>query len=121
MKIKKILLIISLLLFKVAFAGDPHNGVVLFLAKVRLQPDKDDIGGNSALWLNIDGVDVGTLGIQEFKQPNGDSSRTISASYLSVGVDKLYVGNHTVKVFLKATGNFKHISYSKDIPLIYLD
>lgn len=98
-----------------------HNGVVLFLTKVRLQPDKDDIGGYAALSINIDGIDVGTLGIQEFKQPNGDSSRTISASYLSSEGNKLSEGNHTIKVYLKAVGNFKHISYSKDLPLIYFD
>ena len=98
-----------------------HNGVMLFLAKVRLQPDKDDVGGNAFLSLNIDGVDVGTLGVQEFKHPNGDSSRTISASYLSAGANRLAVGSHTVKVFLKANGSYKSISYSKDIPLIYFD
>lgn len=98
-----------------------HNGVVLFLAKLRLQPDQNDIGGNSLLWLNIDGTDVGTLGVQEFKKPNGDSSRTISVSYLSADVNALSVGSHIVKVLLKANGSFKNISYSKDLPLVYFD
>ncbi|OVE63330.1 hypothetical protein [Chryseobacterium mucoviscidosis] len=98
-----------------------HNGVVLFLAKLRLQPYQNDVGGNSEMWLNIDGVNVGTLGVQEFKKPNGDSSRTISVSYLSSDVNKLSEGNHTVKVYLKANGSFKNISYSKDLPLVYFD
>ncbi|MDC8098323.1 hypothetical protein [Chryseobacterium rhizosphaerae] len=98
-----------------------HNGVVLFLAKLRLQPDSNDIGGNAELWLNIDGVNIGTSAVQEFKKPNGDSSRTVSVSYLSAGMDKLSSGHHTVKVYLKANGSYKNISYSKDLPLIYFD
>lgn len=98
-----------------------HNGIVLFLTKFRLQPDKNDIGGKASLWLNIDGVDVGTIGRQGFKKPNGDSSRTISASYLSVGKNALTVGKHIVKVYLKGEGDFMHIAHSLDLPLIYFD
>lgn len=64
---------------------------------------------------------VAVIGVQEFKHPNCDSSRTISASYLSSGVNKLSEGNHTVKVYLKATGSFKHIAYFQNLPLVYLD
>lgn len=98
-----------------------HNGVLLFLVKFRLQPDQKDIGGLAKLWLNIDGIDVGTIGVQGYKKPNGDSSRTISASYLSSGNSALSVGKHTIKVYLKAEGNFMHIAHSLDLPLVYFD
>lgn len=98
-----------------------HNGIVLFMSKIRLQPDREDKGGVAKMWINIDGKDVGTIGTQGFNFPNGESSRTISASYLSAGIDKLTEGSHIIRLFLKAEGEFKHISYSLDLPLIYLD
>ena len=98
-----------------------HNGIVLFMSKIRLQPDREDKGGVAKMWINIDGKDVGTIGTQGFNFPNGESSRTISASYLSAGIDKLTEGSHIIRLFLKAEGKFKHISYSLDLPLIYLD
>lgn len=98
-----------------------HNGIVLFLSKFRLQAGLSDNGGTASLWLNIDGVDVGTLAVQGFGKPHSDSSRTISASYLSAGNQKLAVGKHIVRVYMKAEGNFKHIAHSIDLPLIYFD
>ena len=98
-----------------------HNGVVLFLTKMRIQPGKEDLGGTAELWINVDGKDVGTIGVQEFKYPNCESSRTISASYLSTGKNRLTPGNHTVRDYLKATGDFKQIAHSQDLPLIYFD
>ncbi len=98
-----------------------HNGIVLFLSKFRLQADPNDNGGEASLWLNIDGVDVGTLAVQGFGKPHSDSSRTISASYLSSGNQKLAVGSHIIKVYMKAEGDFRHIAHSIDLPLIYFD
>ena len=98
-----------------------HNGIILFMTKVRLQPGRDDLGGKASIWLNIDGKDVGTIGIQDYKFPNCESSRTLSASFLTSDNNRLSPGKHEVRVYLQAEGNFNTISYSIDLPLVYLD
>ena len=98
-----------------------HNGVILFLTKMRIQPGIEDLGGTAELWINIDGNDVGTIGMQGFKHHSSASSRTISASYLSSGKMSLKPGSHTVRVYLRAQGDFKQIAHSLDLPLIYFD
>ena len=91
------------------------------MTKVRLQPGRDDLGGKASIWLNIDGKDVGTIGIQDYKFPNCESSRTLSASFLTSDNNRLSPGKHEVRVYLQAEGNFNTISYSIDLPLVYLD
>jgi hypothetical protein len=98
-----------------------HNGVVFFKAETRVQGDLNDIGGNVKLWINIDGQDVGTVGVQQLKYPNGQSARMLAASYLSAGNNRLTPGQHIVKVYARADGNFIHLSVMNELPLIYFD
>lgn len=98
-----------------------HNGVVMFQAKTRFQGDISDVGGNGFLWLNIDGVDVGSMGVQEIVNGAGNSQRTACASYLSAGSGALAPGNHVVTVYAKAQGSFAHLCTSTDVPLIWFD
>lgn len=56
--------------------------------------------------------------------PQGASSRTLTASYLSADGPasvRLAPGQHTVQVVAMATGSFQHLSATKDLPLIYFD
>ena len=98
-----------------------HNGVVMFQAKTRFQGDISDSGGNGFLWHNIDGVDVGSVGVQGIINGAGNSQRTACASYLSAGSGALTPGNHVVTVYAKAQGSFAHLCTSTDVPLIWFD
>lgn len=98
-----------------------HNGVVLFLAKVRAQADPADTGGTVFMFIQVDGVNVGTGAVQEIKSPNGASTRTLSASYLATGANSLSPGTHTVTLNVYTVGSFAHLAITKDVPVIYLD
>jgi hypothetical protein len=98
-----------------------HNGVVLFLAKTRFQPDGPDTGGNAFLYITIDDTDVGSVGVQQFNNGNTVSTRTAAASYLASGSNSLSVGNHTVRIYALGDGGFKHLASGKDLPLVWLD
>ncbi|GBF74265.1 hypothetical protein PA598K_02601 [Paenibacillus sp. 598K] len=98
-----------------------HNGIVMFMAKTRIQCDASDLGGTVKLWINIDGVDRGSIGLQQITAPNGDSQRTLTASYLSAGTEALSPGNHTVKVYARADGSFLHPSVVKDLHFLWFD
>jgi hypothetical protein len=98
-----------------------HNGVVFFKAATRIQGDASDQGGNIALWINIDGSDVGAVGLQQLKSPNCVSARMVAASYVSAGNNKLTPGPHTVRVYARADGNFIHVCGTNELPLIYFD
>lgn len=100
---------------------EQHNGIVFFQTRVRLQPGTDACNGKVAMWINIDGKDVGTVGRQDVKFPNCLSSRTLSASFLSADDQILSLGQHSIKVYLKADGIFNTIHHSNDLPLIYFD
>jgi hypothetical protein len=97
-----------------------HNGVVMFLATMRVQGDSSDQGGNVFLWLEIDGVKVGGYGVQQLAYPNGVSQRTIMAGYLS-SEPPLSPGSHIVKVMAQADGDFKYVSAHKELLLVYFD
>jgi len=98
-----------------------HNGIVFFKAATRLQGNENDAGGDVILWINIDGEDVGVVGVQQLKYPHCVSSRTIVASYLSAGDKKLTPGPHVVKVLCRATGSYGALAVAKDLPLVYFD
>lgn len=97
-----------------------HNGIVMFLATMRVQGDLEDQGGNVLLWLEIDGSTVGNHGVQQLTHPSCVSQRTLMAGYLS-SENPLAVGSHTVKVYAKANGSFKHVSAHKELMLVYFD
>jgi hypothetical protein len=98
-----------------------HNGVVFFKAATRVQGDPSDNGGSVKIWINIDGIDVGTVGVQQLNAPNCVSARMIAASYVSSGNSKLAPGQHLVKVCASAQGNFIHLGVMNELPLLYFD
>ncbi|WP_155636239.1 hypothetical protein [Burkholderia stagnalis] len=99
-----------------------HNGIVLVSGKSRVQGDESDQGGTVSMWISIDGVKRGSTGIQQIAYPNGASTRTIGASYLSSApAERLAPGSHTITLYGRADGNFKHLSMTRDLPLIWFD
>lgn len=99
-----------------------HNGVVLFSAKSRVQGDMADSGGTVSLQIKINGQPVGSTGVQQLgPAPNSESTRTISASYLSAGSSALPEGCHTAQVVARADGDFRNISMNADLPLLWFD
>ena len=97
-----------------------HNGIVMFLATMRVQGDSSDAGGNIFLWLDIDGSPVGGYGVQQLTSPYCVSQRTLMAGYLS-SESPLSTGNHTVKVYAQANGTFKYVSAHKELLRAYFD
>jgi hypothetical protein len=100
-----------------------HNGIIFFSAKSRIQGNRLNTSGESATFyfgIKIDGVKVGTVGVQKVKSPYVESSRSLTASYLSAP-NTLSPGNHTVQVYARAQGNIKWALLTKDLPLIYFD
>lgn len=109
---------------KTIYVPSGHNGIVFFSAKTRVQGDSSDYGGNVFLEIHVDGVRRGSVGVQQLQYPNGSSSRTLTASYLSAdGPDssRLAPGYHTVEVVARAQGSFAHVAATKDLPLVYFD
>jgi hypothetical protein len=98
-----------------------HDGVVMFLAKTRVQGDLADAGGTASLHLALDGRPVGSIGVQQLAAPDGASQRTVAASYLAAGDQALAPGRHTVVVYGRADGQFKHLAMVKDLNLIWFD
>jgi hypothetical protein len=99
-----------------------HNGVVMFEAKIReCGSMSDSASGLVLLWIEIDGVPAGSVGIQQLATNGAGSQRTLCASYLSAGANALSVGNHTVTVYAQTQGNFSQMSVSNDCPLIWFD
>jgi len=97
------------------------SGVVLFAAKSRVQADSADTGGTVSMWMTIDGARKGSTGIQELRAPSSVSERTIASSYLSAAPERLRPGRHVVRLFARADGSFIHVSFVKDLPLVWFD
>jgi len=98
-----------------------HPGVVMFVAKTRVQAGQDDAGGTAALWLEVDGVRRGSVGAQELAAPSTIRQRTLSASYLAAGAQRLSPGRHTVEVHGRIDGSFYAVAFSRDLPLLWFD
>jgi hypothetical protein len=99
-----------------------HNGTVLFSTKSRVQGDSNDGGGTVLLYLKLNGVKVGSLGVQQLgPKPNAISTRTISASYLTAEGASLPQGCHTIEAVAKVVGDFRHLSMNADMPLVWFD
>ena len=96
-----------------------HSGVVLLAAKTRVAGDDADEGGVIELWLTVDGVRRGSTGRQVLRSPSSVSTRTLTTSYLAAGDLALTPGTHTVRVLARATGSFRHVSFTRDIPLLW--
>ena len=100
---------------------DGHSGVVMFLAKSRVQGDSSDQGGSVSLRLKLDGTFVGSTGIQQLASPDSVSQRTIATSYLAAGTAALAPGQHTIQAIARADGSFIHLAMVKDLPLLWFD
>jgi hypothetical protein len=98
-----------------------HSGVIMFAAKTRVQGAEADEGGTVQLWLTVDGVRRGSVGVQQLAAPFAVSQRTIAASYLAAGNDRLRPGSHVVRVYGRADGSFIHLALLRDIPLVWFD
>jgi hypothetical protein len=96
-----------------------HSGEVAFVAKSIVQADGADGGGTVVLRLRVDGVVVGSVGVQQLSPPSTVSTRTISASHVSGGAARLAPGNHTVEAVVTVAGDFVHLCMSKDLPLLW--
>jgi hypothetical protein len=100
---------------------DRHDGVLMVLAKTRVQADKSDQGGAAFIGINVDGTDRGSTGVQELRHGDTVSQRTVAASYLASGDERLAPGRHHVVAWMKAVGGFIHISANKDLSVLYFD
>ena len=98
-----------------------HSGEVLFMAKTRMQGDKSDGGGQVVLYINIDGNNTPTTGVQGITSADGESQRTLSTSYFATGNNRLAPGTHTVQVYVAAQGSFIHMTVANDLPLVWFD
>lgn len=96
-----------------------HSGEVAFVAKSIVQADGADGGGTVTMGLRVDGLTVGSKGVQQLRPPSCVSTRTISTSYVSAGDGRLLPGRHLVEVVVTVTGDFAHLSMVKDLPLLW--
>jgi len=93
----------------------------MFTAKTRVQADQADPGGTLTLWLTLDGRRVGSTAVQQLRAPFSVSERTLAASYLAAGRERLKSGFHTVRLFAQADGSFIHVTTVRDVPLLVFD
>jgi hypothetical protein len=108
-----------------------HSGVVFFSAKTRnLGVDKTESGGDFRMWIDIEDCirpnlcaphhGKSSVAIQQVR--NHDSQRTMTASYLAAGANKLQPGyEYIVKVMGRVDGSLKHGAMTLDVPLVYFD
>lgn len=99
-----------------------HNGIVMFSAKMKIQPMESDTG-SAFMWLDIDnGQAASSWAVADFRAPYGQSQKTMYASYLAVGQNRLSPGNHIVKIQAMVQGNIEYVTSSPmDLPLIWYD
>lgn len=96
-----------------------HSGIVLFQFKTIVQADPSDVGGIALVQLAIDGVRVGSTGVQQLQTPDCDSTRTIGAGYLSSD-SPLSEGTHQVEVLVEVTGSFIHLCFGDQLVLTWI-
>ena len=97
-----------------------HSGVVYFSLKSIVQGDPSDPGGIVAAQIAIDGVRVGSAGVQQLQSPDGVSTRTITAGYLAAGAARLAAGVHTIAVLVDVSGSFIHVCLGKQLSLVWI-
>lgn len=98
-----------------------HSGNIFVSAITRIQADHDDRGGEVEMWIEIDGVRVGNVSRQGLAGGSAVSTRTMSASYYASGANSLSAGTHVAALVFRARGSFKHLSASRDLPLLWFD
>lgn len=87
----------------------------MIMVKTRIQGDHKDIGGITLLRIELDGQAVDSIGIQKLQNPHCVSSRTPTASYSPIDLSS---EKYTIRAIGAAHGLFKHMSASRDLPLI---
>ena len=100
---------------------DGHNGVVFISGMTRLQGDRHDKGGRFEMWLTVDGVKKGSVGVQQLSSPSAISTRTVAASFLATGDNSLSPGKHSVQLHVRATGDFVHLAITRNMPVVWFD
>jgi hypothetical protein len=103
-----------------------HSGVLFFSAKTRIQAGSaEDDDMVVTLGIKIDGVRVGSVGVQQLYTPEIGSSRSLSASYLSTSgtnSNVLSAGQHTIEAFINLnTTGAKFPSVPEELVLTYFD
>lgn len=93
------------------------SGVVFIRGETRVQGAPTD-SGNVLLSMTVDGIQQGSLGVQQLANPDGTSTRTISTSYLAKG---LSAGQHHVVLYAEGDGTFQHLCVTADLPLIWFN
>lgn len=103
-----------------------HSGILFFSAKTRIQagsPEDNDMV--VSLGIKIDGIRVGSIGIQQLYTPEVGSSRSLSASYLSSEGDNsapLSAGQQTIEAFINInTTGARFPSVPEELVLTYFD
>lgn len=98
-----------------------HNGVIFVSAKSRVQGIGPGTFETFYFGVKIDGVKVGSLGVQQLSGPGREeSSRGVTASYVTAP-NTLSPGNHTIEVYAKTVGDFDHVFVPGDLSLVYFD
>jgi hypothetical protein len=93
-----------------------QSGNVMFLLKTRVLDCNANEGyGTAKLQLVLDSTAVGSIGIQQWDYNNTCHQRTLTASYLALG---LSVGSHTINGTFTVTG-LPNLSASGDLALVY--
>jgi hypothetical protein len=95
-----------------------HSGVLFFSFKTLVQAGPQDLGGFIVARIAIDGQPLGSQAVQALQAPACDSTRTISATYLS-SESPLRPGRHTLEVDVQTTGNFEHMMLSTSVSLVW--
>jgi hypothetical protein len=98
-----------------------NPGVLMMLAKTRVSGDSSDAGGTARLWITVDEKPRGSVGIQQLAAPFSVSSRTLTASYLAAGSERLAPGKHVIRAYGRADGSFIHLVFLRDLPLLWFD
>ncbi len=98
------------------------HGTVMFVAKARFQATGTQDNGNAVLYITVDGVRLGSSGVQGISTFSPNSQRTLSASYLATA---LASGSHTIRVFIEVDGSFDTTNNNPfihtEIPLVYFE
>ena len=99
---------------------ESHDGTLMILAKTRIQGETND-GGIAILGISVDGVQQGSVGVQQIALGAGNSQRTLAASFLATGSSRLFPGPHKIQVWVQPIGNFSHLVAVRDLPLLFFD
>lgn len=102
---------------------EKSDGVLMIIATTVPTADHNDKGGTVYLGLRIDGVDVGSVGMQELPLISVESARTLTASYLADNEHKLAPGRHLIESWMYAEegSSFKWISVPKELSILFFD